>query len=106
MYARVSRYEVPVGMLEADVQGAEETERKVSAMPGSLGLYYFVDRETGQTMSITLWEDEASMRDSEAPASARPADRVGAGPGYWRRWRVVPVLLRSDRRQEAARWEE
>jgi heme-degrading monooxygenase HmoA len=69
MYARVSRYEVPSGKLDEDIRGADETQQKVAAMPGSLGLYYLVDRETGKTMSITLWESEQAMRDSETDAS-------------------------------------
>jgi len=69
MYARVSRYEIPVDRLDEDTRGLDETEEKVSAMPGSLGLYYMVDRESGQTMAVTLWEDEQAMRASEAAAN-------------------------------------
>lgn len=69
MYARVSRYEVPVDKLDEDVRGAAETQKKVAEMPGSHGLYYLVDRDTGKTMSITLWDDEQAMDDSETSAS-------------------------------------
>ena len=69
MYARVSQYEVPAERLAEDIRGADETERKVEAMPGSLGLYYLVDAKTGRTMSITLWESEQAMRESDEPAS-------------------------------------
>jgi heme-degrading monooxygenase HmoA len=69
MYARVSRYEVPIEKLDEDIRGAEETEKKVRAMPGSQGLYYLVDRDTGKTMSITLWDSEKAMRDSDTAAS-------------------------------------
>lgn len=69
MYARISRYEVPLGNLDEDIRGASATQMRVAEMPGSLGLYYLVDRETGRTMSITLWENEQAMRDSDEPAS-------------------------------------
>jgi heme-degrading monooxygenase HmoA len=69
MYARVSRYEVPIGKLDEDIRGVDETEKKVAAMPGSLGLYYLVERDSGRTMSLTLWESEQAMRDSETSAS-------------------------------------
>lgn len=69
MYARVSRYEVPTDRLEEDIRGAEATERRVAAMPGALGLYYLVDRQSGRTMSITLWDSEQAMHDSEMEAS-------------------------------------
>ncbi len=69
MYARVSRYQVPADRLDEDISGAAETEKRVAQIPGSLGLYYLVDRETGQTMSITLWESEQAMRESESSAT-------------------------------------
>lgn len=68
MYARVSRYEVPIQRLDDDIRGADDTQRKVAEIPGSLGLYYLVDRDSGRTMSITLWESEQLMRESEASA--------------------------------------
>lgn len=69
MYARVSRYEVPIQRLDEDVRGADDTQKKVAEMPGSLGLFYLVDRDSGRTMSITLWESEQAMRESEEPAN-------------------------------------
>lgn len=69
MYARVSRYEIPMENLDEDIRGADATEQRISQMPGSLGLYYLVDRESGRTMSITLWESEQAMRDSETAAT-------------------------------------
>ena len=69
MYARVSRYEVPIDRLDADISGADATEKRIEEMPGSLGLYYMVDRQSGKTMAITLWETEQALRDSEMAAS-------------------------------------
>jgi len=69
MYARVSRYEVPVDNLAEDIRGAADTEKRVSDLPGALGLYYLVDRESGRTMSVTLWENEQAMRDSESAST-------------------------------------
>ncbi len=69
MYARVSRYEVPKDKQDEDIRGVDETQKKVASIPGSLGLYYLVDRDSGKTMSVTLWETEKAMRDSEARAS-------------------------------------
>ena len=69
MYARVSRYQVPVASLGDDIRGADETEKRVADWPGSAGLYYLVDRESGQTMAITLWDDEQSMSNSENNAT-------------------------------------
>ncbi|MBE0476694.1 MAG: hypothetical protein IBX62_06345 [Coriobacteriia bacterium] len=68
MYARVSRYEVPIDRLDEDIRDVDKAEKAVSGMPGSLGLYYLVDRESGKTMSVTLWESGKAMRDSETAA--------------------------------------
>ncbi len=69
MFARVSRYEVPREMLAKDIAGVEATKKRVAAIPGSVGMYYLVDPDSGKTMAITLWESEQAMRESEAAAS-------------------------------------
>lgn len=62
MYARVSIYEgsvedydASVGKMEADIAPT------VRAMPGSAGLLSMIDRTTGRSLSITLWESEEAM---------------------------------------------
>jgi heme-degrading monooxygenase HmoA len=74
----VSRYEVPKEMLAKDIAGVEATKKRVAAIPGSTGMYYLVDPDSGKTMSITLWESEQAMRDSEAAASVVRADTSAA----------------------------
>jgi heme-degrading monooxygenase HmoA len=70
MYARTARYEVPLSGVEDDIREAAEIEKKVTALPGNKGFYYFVDRQTGRTMSLTLWESESSLQASAAPTAA------------------------------------
>ncbi len=81
MFARVSRYEVPLDKLAEDIDGVDETAQKVAGIPGSLGLYYLVDKDTGMTMSMTLWKDEQAMRDSEAAADELRAETSSAVSG-------------------------
>lgn len=64
MHARVSHYEVPMDRVEDDIRQASEVESKVRAIAGNKGLYYFMDRATGRSMSISLWETEAAMMDA------------------------------------------
>lgn len=78
MYARISRYEVPLDRFEDDLRGLQDTERKVASMPGSLGLFYLMDHDMGRTMSITLWDTEQSMRESEQPADTLRAQTTSA----------------------------
>lgn len=81
MYARVSRYEVPMDKIEEDVRGVQETQQKVSQMPGSQGLLYLVDRQSGRTMSVTLWEDERAMWESEEASSRLRDETTAANSG-------------------------
>ena len=41
------------------------------------GAILLVDRESGQAVAITLWEDEQAMRASEESANALRADAAG-----------------------------
>lgn len=67
MYARTARYEVPVSRIDDDIRQASEVEKKVTALLGNKGFYYFVDRKTGHTMSLTLWDSEEALAASAAP---------------------------------------
>lgn len=70
MFARLSTYQgspVPDG---GDVTASSEAVvRQVEDVPGFRGVYYLVDRATGVAKSLTLWEDERTMRDSEEQAA-------------------------------------
>ncbi len=70
MWARVSRLQQPKDRIDEDVR---ETKKVVTELakriPAFTGTYYLVDRERGQTMAVTLWEDEQSMRASEEEAA-------------------------------------
>jgi hypothetical protein len=47
--------------IEDDIRQASEVEPKVRAIPGNKGLYYFMDRATGHSVSISLFETEEAM---------------------------------------------
>ncbi|MER7730928.1 hypothetical protein ABTX80_08595 [Streptomyces erythrochromogenes] len=66
MFARLSTYQGSPVPAEGDLVGhSEEIVRQVRDAPGFRGVYYLVDRATGEARSLTLWEDERSMLDSE-----------------------------------------
>lgn len=67
MYARTARYEVPLDRVDDDIKQAVEIEEKVKAISGNKGFWYFADRKTGHTMSLTIWESEAALEASAAP---------------------------------------
>ncbi|WP_374774951.1 hypothetical protein OG756_20585 [Streptomyces sp. NBC_01310] len=48
---------------------SEAIVRQVHDVPGFRGVYYLVDRATGEAKSLTLWDDERTMQDSEDQAA-------------------------------------
>ncbi|WKD33559.1 hypothetical protein [Streptomyces sp. DSM 40907] len=70
MFARLSTYQGSPVPAEGDVSGnSEAIVRQVQDVPGFRGVYYLVDRATGVAKSLTLWDDERTMMDSEEQAA-------------------------------------
>lgn len=78
MYARVTRFQMPKNKIEVDIAATAGIAREVEATPGGIGVFYFVDRDAGETMAISLWDSERSMRESEALASRVTQQRMNA----------------------------
>ena len=70
MFARLSSYQgspIPEG---GDItKSSREALAQVQNLPGFRGMYLLVDRATGKSKSLTLWEDGPAMWDSEARAA-------------------------------------
>ena len=70
MFARVSTYEGSAEDYDAGVEKlGSELAPKVRAMPGSAGLLSLINRDTGQSLSITLWDSEEAMVNSREAAN-------------------------------------
>ncbi|MEU4730004.1 hypothetical protein [Streptomyces sp. NPDC023588] len=70
MFARLSTYQGSPVPPEGDLTvQSEAVVRQVQDVPGFRGVYYLVDRATGQAKSLTLWEDEGTMLASEEQAT-------------------------------------
>ena len=70
MFARVSTYQGDPGQIDQGLAyDLENILPKVNQIDGFEGLYYLVDRESGKSLSITLWESEQTMRASEEEAN-------------------------------------
>ncbi|WP_405493564.1 hypothetical protein [Streptomyces sp. NBC_00096] len=66
MFARLSTYQGSPVPATGDVAASSEAiVQRVRDVPGFRGVYYLVDRASGRAMSLTLWEDERTMRESE-----------------------------------------
>lgn len=68
MYARVNLFEGTPEQLEQSLKDTEAISAKLDAIPGSLGMYYLIDREGDKALSMTLWESEEALKASEAAA--------------------------------------
>ncbi|GGT53893.1 hypothetical protein [Streptomyces purpureus] len=69
MFARLSTYQGSPVPPEGDLAALSEAiVQQVQELPGFVGVYYLVDRATGQARSMTLWQDEQTMRASEERA--------------------------------------
>lgn len=70
MYARVSTYEGSTEDYDASVDKMKsDIAPQVRAMAGSAGLLSMIDRNTGQSLSITLWDSEDAMVSSREAAN-------------------------------------
>ena len=68
MLARVARYEVPSDRIDEAVESFGQAARQVEQLEGFAGGYLFVDHEDGRTMTLTLWENQAALENSERSA--------------------------------------
>jgi heme-degrading monooxygenase HmoA len=67
MHARVSRYRGKPG--QAGEAATAPNPPELEAVPGFLGVWVLVDHDSGDTISMTLWESEQAMVDSKALAN-------------------------------------
>jgi len=68
MHARVSTYQGTRETIDGALAQVDEVGPVVRGMQGSRGLIYLVDRASGKSVSITLWESAEAMQASEEAA--------------------------------------
>lgn len=69
MHARVSRFQGdPASLDDGEQYAREHIVPAAQQQPGFLGLLSLIDRDSGDTLAITLWESERALRDSESAA--------------------------------------
>jgi heme-degrading monooxygenase HmoA len=78
MHARVSTYQGSAESIERSLEQADEVVPVVRSMDGSRGLIYLVDRSSGKSISITLWESADAMKASEEAANRLRRDSSDA----------------------------
>ena len=79
VYARTSTWSGSGEALEkwaAHVNG--RVAQMVSGLPGNAGAYFFVDRDAGSALTLTLWESEEAAVASDQAAEKSRASTVAA----------------------------
>ena len=81
MYARVSTY---AGTAEDFYRGLEKVKSalmpRVQEMPGYQGALSLIDRSTGKSVSITLWDSQEALRGSRQPTYQMRSDAAAMSP--------------------------
>ena len=69
MFARVSTFQGPPDQTAEGIRLAREQILPAARlMDGFKGIYLLYDRESGKSLSVTVWETEADMQASEEAA--------------------------------------
>jgi heme-degrading monooxygenase HmoA len=69
--ARTSMWTGSANELDAWANAARERVKPMAeALPGNIGAYFFVDRENGKALTLTLWESEEAARSTDESADA------------------------------------
>jgi len=80
MYARVTTISGSPAQADAGIENFRANVVPFTREQGK-GAILLIDRQGGEAIAITLWEDEAAMRASEESANsvrAQAADKMGA----------------------------
>ena len=79
MFVRVSTFQGPPDQTAEGIRVArEQILPAAKLMDGFKGIYLLYDRESGKSLSVTLWETEADMHASEEAANRARAQSAEA----------------------------
>jgi heme-degrading monooxygenase HmoA len=81
MYARTSTWTGSPEVLERWATHVNErVAPMVAGLPGNAGAYFFVDREGGSALTLTLWEsEEAALASDQAAEKSRSSTVAATG---------------------------
>jgi heme-degrading monooxygenase HmoA len=100
MFARVSTYRIE----DADKlrDGFDRAAGPLEDVEGFDGAYFLLDRDGGKAISITLWDDEATLKRSIEKANQLRQDAVSGGGGSIESVDHYEVALTAGRVARAA----
>jgi heme-degrading monooxygenase HmoA len=81
VHARISTYELALEKLEDGVWSFRAAIERIRGLDGFREAFLLVDRENGQAVTITLWEDAHAMASSRVAASRARSEAARAADG-------------------------
>lgn len=70
MFARVETFQMAPDGMDDLIGTQHKTVGTVRTLPGNMGGFLLVNRETGKALSVTYWEDEETRGAAEAEFGA------------------------------------
>ena len=81
MLARVARYEVSSDRIGEAVAAFGDAAKELEGLDGFAGGWVLVDHEDGRTMTLTLWESQAALENSERATGKLRREAAGSVGG-------------------------
>jgi heme-degrading monooxygenase HmoA len=81
VHVRIATYELPPGRIDDGIHSFREAAERIRGLDGLTDVYFFVSRETGRAVTVTLWESAAAMAASRVRASSARSDAARAVDG-------------------------
>ncbi len=78
MFARTSTWSGSPGQLQKWEDNAAKVKGFVEGLPGNAGVMFFVDRDGGTALTLTLWDSEDAATATDQFADQSRATTVGA----------------------------
>jgi heme-degrading monooxygenase HmoA len=81
MFARVVRYQIPEARFGEVVPAFRESVEQLRDIEGNKGGYLLIDRDNCTALTLTLWDNQATLQASEVSATKLRSDAIDAVDG-------------------------
>ena len=93
----MSTYDVSLDRLDDGVASFREAIERIRGLPGFEEALLLVDRENGQAVTITFWDDTEAMIASRVAASRARSDAARAADGEVKSSCEYEIAIRATR---------
>lgn len=91
----MSTYDLPLDKLDDGIRGFREATDRIRQLEGIQEIFVLVDRENGQAVTITLWDDAQTMTSSRVAASRARSDAARTADGEVKSSCEYEVVIRE-----------